>query len=174
MAGYLAAVPCRDDEKMLLGMMERHGTAVKRFCHCLLNDAFLAEDAAQEVFFKAWKGLSSFRGECAEKTWLFRIAVNTCNSMHRGFWARHVERKITLEELPLTIDTPVFRDSAVWDAIQALPTDLKCAVILYYYEELPLKDAAQIMKIGVNTPNTRLRRARKLLQNQLKGWYFDE
>lgn len=170
----LAEVPCRDAEKSLVRMMEAHGTAIKRLCRCLLDDPSLAEDAAQEVFCKAWKALASFRGDCNERTWLCRIAVNTCRSMQRGFWARRVERKITPEDLALRAEASTAWDTTVWDTVQSLPADLKRAVILRYYEEFSLKDAAQILGINANTLNTRLRRARKYLQSRLEGWYFDE
>ena len=170
----LAAVPCRDDENTLIRMMDEHGTAVKRLCFCLLNDPFMAEDAAQETFCKAWKGLASFRGDCDERTWLFRIAVNTCRSMKRGFWARRVERRITPDDLALYAAETNSWDTTVWDTVHSLPSDLKRAIILRYYEELSLKNTAEILGISVNTLNTRLRRARKFLQGRLEGWYFDE
>ncbi len=170
----LAAVPCKDAEQELIRLMEEHGTAVKRLCRCLLNDPFLAEDAAQDVFCKAWKGLAAFRGDCGKRTWLFRIAVNTCKSMSRGFWARRVERRTALEDLVLPAEESAAWDTTVWDAVQSLPADLKRAVILRYYEELSLKDTAQILGTSVNTLNTRLRRARKHLQSRLEGWYFNE
>ena len=168
-----AAAPCKDAEE-LMRMMQTHGTAVKRLCVCLLNDPFLAEDAAQDTFCKAWKALASFRGACSERTWLFRIAVNTCRSMQRGFWAQHVERHTSFEQLALSTEASNAWDTTVWDAVQSLPKDLKQAVVLRYYEELSLKDSAEVLGVGVNTLNTRLRRARALLQRRLEGWYFDE
>ena len=43
-----------------------------------LNDEELAKDLCQETFIKVWKNLSSFRGDSAITTWIFRIATNTC------------------------------------------------------------------------------------------------
>ena len=65
------------DEQAIVQLMNEYGTDIRRLCLCLLNDPFLAEDAAQETFFKAWKSLAGFRGESSRKTWLCRIAVNT-------------------------------------------------------------------------------------------------
>ena len=78
------------DEQAIVHLMTTYGTDIKRLCLCLLNDAYLAEDAAQETFFKAWKHYAGFRGDCSEKTWLSRIAVNTCRSMQRGSWFKSV------------------------------------------------------------------------------------
>ena len=94
------------DEQTLVRLMTAYGTDIKRLCLCLLNDSFLAEDAAQETFVKAWRNLPGFRQECSEKTWLCRIAVNTCRSMQRGFWFRSVithapgEKPVTGTEPP--------------------------------------------------------------------------
>ena len=169
----LAEVPCRDSEKELVRLMAAYGTSVKRLCRCLLNDPTLAEDAAQEVFIKAWRSLDSFRGESSERTWLMRIAVNTCRSMQRAAWFRRVDRRVTPEELPLVAEEAQ-ADATVWNAVQALPRDLKQAVVLRYYEDISLKEAAEALGIGINTLSSRLRRARKRLEKELEGWYFDE
>ena len=59
-------------------LMTRYGTDIKRFCLLQLRDASQAEDAAQDVFIKAWRALSTFRGGSSEKTWLLHIAANAC------------------------------------------------------------------------------------------------
>ena len=174
MESALSAASAKADEQRLVYLMNVHGTDIKRLCLCLLNDPYLAEDAAQETFVKAWKGLAGFRNECAEKTWLYRIAVNTCRSMQRGFWFRSIVTHAP-DQAPETgaVLEPDY-DPTVWNAVQARPDSLKKAVILRYYEGLPLQDTALALGTNVNTLNTRLRKARNLLQDTLKGWYFDE
>lgn len=49
-----------------------------RLCMGYVNDEELAKDLCQETFIKVWKNLSSFRGDSAITTWIFRIATNTC------------------------------------------------------------------------------------------------
>ena len=73
-------------EAALTGLVERHRTTLVRMCCLCLGDASLAEDAAQETFLKAYRALDSFRGECDEKTWLMRIAINTCKDVRRSAW----------------------------------------------------------------------------------------
>ena len=50
-------------------------------CYVYLRDMEQAKDATQETFLKAYKSLASFRGDCSEKSWLVRIAINTCRMM---------------------------------------------------------------------------------------------
>ena len=85
-----------------------------------------------------------------------------------------MERRITPDDLALYAAETNSWDTTVWDTVHSLPSDLKRAIILRYYEELSLKNTAEILGISVNTLNTRLRRARKFLQDRLEGWYFDE
>ncbi len=169
MSHFLAA-----DERTLVHLMTEYGTDIKRLCLCLLNDSYLAEDAAQETFVKAWRNLSGFRNECSEKTWLCKIAVNTCHSMRRGFWSRSVTTHAP-EDMPEgeASQFPEY-DPTVWNTVQALPEPLKSSLILRYYEGLSMQETALALGTNVNTLNTRLRKAKSVLQEKLKGWYFDE
>ena len=88
------------DGDRLEDLMRRYGDALVRMCCLYLNDASLAQDAAQDTFIKAWRNLGQFRGECDERTWLMRIAINTCRDYHRTAWLRHVDRGTPLEALP--------------------------------------------------------------------------
>ena len=162
------------DEQAIVHLMTTYGTDIRRLCLCLLNDSFLAEDAAQETFFKAWKHYTGFRGDCSEKTWLSRIAVNTCRSMQRGSWFKSVFAHAAEETTTREAELPPDYDPTVWNAVQALPDQLKSALVLRYWEGLSLQEAAMTLGTNVNTLNTRIRKAKAILQANLKGWYFDE
>ena len=89
----------RPDERRaaeLSRLMAAYEKDILKLCCLYLQDAGMAEDAAQETFFKAYRALDRFRGECADKTWLVRIAVNTCKDMRRAAWLRFVDRRVTL------------------------------------------------------------------------------
>ena len=64
-----------------------------RTCFLYLRDRTLAEDAVQETFLKAYRSLASFRGECSEKTWLMKIAMNTCCDLRRAHRLRGCVRR---------------------------------------------------------------------------------
>ena len=149
-------------------------TTVYRLALRTLGSREDAEDAAQETFVKAWRSLSGFRHDCSEKTWLCHIAVNTCHSLRRGFWFRSVSTHAP-EDLPeAAAEQAPGYDPTVWNAVQALQEPLKSSLILRYYEGLSLEETALALGTNVNTLNTRLRKARSILQAKLKGWYFDE
>ena len=63
-------------EQTLVQMVNEHQRALLNLCYMYLHDAALAEDAVQETFLKAYRSLERFRGDCGQKTWLMRIAIN--------------------------------------------------------------------------------------------------
>ena len=87
-------------DRWLEGAMARWEQSLLRTCFAYLGDLSLAEDAVQETFLKAWKNLDRFRGEASEKTWLLRIAINTCKDVRRSAWFRRVNRAVSLDSLP--------------------------------------------------------------------------
>lgn len=155
-------------------LMRAYGTDVKRFCTLQLRDAAMAEDAAQEVFFKAWKALKTFRNESSEKTWLMRIALNTCRDYLRSGWFRFTDRKAAPEDLPEESAEFQFEDGTVAGEIAALPPKLKAAILLRYYECMNLQQAADVLRVSLATVKRRLKKANQILRRNLKGWYENE
>ena len=74
------------------GVITRWEKTLLRLCFVILGDEALAQDAVQETFFKAWKNRARFRGDASEKTWLTRIAVNTCRDLNKSAWRRHTDQ----------------------------------------------------------------------------------
>ena len=156
-------------EAALTGLGERHRTALVRMCCLCLGDASLAEDAAQETFLKAYRALDSFRGECDEKTWLMRIAINTCRNMRRSRWTRHVDRRVTPEMLPEASAPFDERDEELTLALMRLPPKQREAVLLRYYQRMSLAQTAQAMGVTVSTVSKQLGRALRSLRGILEG-----
>ncbi|MEG2252621.1 MAG: sigma factor, partial [Clostridia bacterium] len=75
-------------EQAFCQLVTQYQLPLLRMCCIYLHDKSLAEDAVQETFLKAFKAISTFRGECSEKTWLMRIAINTCHDIKRSGWFR--------------------------------------------------------------------------------------
>lgn len=80
--------------------------------------------------FKAWKSYGSFRGEAEEKTWLTRIAINTCKDLTKSAWSRNTDRSVTPENLPEGSAPFDDQDDTVTRAVLALPKDLKEVTLL--------------------------------------------
>lgn len=150
-------------------LIDQFGDDILRLCIAYLGDRQLAEDAFQETFIKAWKHLPSFRGECSLKTWLCRIAVNTCRDLLRSGWFRMWRRSQPVEQLlELQAADEPEKNAAVRDAVLALPGKYREVVVLYYNRNMKLKEMAEALNLPIHTVSTRLRRARGLLEKQLK------
>ena len=154
-------------DAFITGLVNDYQAALLKTCFLYLKDEELARDAVQETFLKAYRACDAFRGECSVKSWLIRIAVNTCRDMRRGAWFRHVDRRVTPDTLPEPAAPIAERDEALTLAVMRLPDKLREAVLRYYYQRLSSAEAA--MALGISQPSLsgRLRRARERLKTEL-------
>ena len=157
-------------EEPLQRMIREHQAQLTRLCYALLHDRDLADDAVQETFLKAWRSMASFRGEASMKTWLSRIAVNTCRDMRRSAWLRFTERRVTPEMLPEPAgDDPASdADRELTAAVMSLPPRLREVVMLYYFEELSMPEIAGALGVSHQAVSDRLARARRKLRDELE------
>ena len=112
-------------EEKLERMVGLYQLPLLRLCYAYLHDEELAKDAVQETFIKAYRNLNRFDGKSSEKTWLNRIAINTCKDMCKSGWFRHMDRRITPDMLPETETRPEEKDESLTIAIMDLPANLK-------------------------------------------------
>lgn len=156
-----------EKEQTLLRLVTAYETELLRLCCVILGDPHLAQDAVQETFFKVYRTLDRFRGECSEKTWITRIAVNTCRDMKRQRWFRFIDRSVSADMLP---DTPIpcpQEQSELFLDIINLSEKHKEVILLHYYQQLSLEETAQALHISKRTVSYRLDKARALLRMEL-------
>ena len=147
---------------------------ILHLCFAYLGDTALAEDAVQETFFKAWRHYDGFRGESDEKTWLMRIAMNTCRDLLKSSWARNTDRSVTPNQLPEGSVPFGERDDTVTRAVMSLPPRLREAVLLRWYQGLSLKEMTGVLHLPRSTVNYRLKKAKTMLKGKLEDWYYEE
>ena len=147
----------------------QYQTSLLRLCYVQLQDQALAEDAVQETFLKAYKGFDSFRGDSSEKTWLTRIAVNTCRDFQRGGWFKHTDRRVTPDMLPVGTVQPDTEDLDLSLAVMKLPRKMREAILLYYYQDMSTEEIAETLGIAQSSVSNRLRRGREKLRKLLEG-----
>jgi len=169
-----------DVARVLAGDMEAFEGIVRRWQHRLVNIAWrfcrdreTAQDMAQEAFVKAFRSLATFRGESAFSTWLTAIAVNTYRSWLRAeglpllpLPAFETIRIVSGNAMPLRRLEARERDEAVRRAVVTLPARYREAILMYYFEEKDLAEAARILGIGEGTLKARLHRGRELLKRR--------
>ena len=156
-------------EHTLNRLISQYHTPILRMCCVILRDPAATEDAVQETFLKAYRSLTTFRRESSEKTWLTAIALNVCRDMRKSAWWRHMERRVTPEELPIAAPQQDPDALALGQAIANLPEKYRDAVLLYYYQDMTLTEAAQALKTSPTTLSKRLAHARNLLRAELEA-----
>ncbi|SEM84619.1 RNA polymerase sigma-70 factor, ECF subfamily [Lihuaxuella thermophila] len=121
-------------------------------------------DAIQETILKAYQGIDRLKRPAYFKTWLIRILINQCNEMIRK------NKKIyLLEEIKETYSANAELEKIeLREAVNKLEADQRIVVFLHYFEDISLKDIADMLDIPVNTVKTRLHRARRALANMLE------
>jgi RNA polymerase sigma-70 factor, ECF subfamily len=141
-----------------------------------------AEDIAQEAFIKAYRALPQFRGDSAFYTWLYRIAINTAKnavvSRDRSPIEYNLDRSndesYDMQGRMKDSETPeglVLTDeirSIVNAAIDALPEDLRTAIVLRELEGLSYEEIAATMDCPVGTVRSRIFRAREAIDRRLR------
>lgn len=162
-------------EQILDRLMREYGDSVFRMCFLYLKDYHLAEDATQETFMKAMRSYDSFLHNSKEKTWLIRIAINTCKNVMRTRWFRFPMMDIEEQQyldIQNSIEELIEKDS-ISSAIMSLKRKDRELIILYYYQELSVKEISVIMNKKENAINQQLRRARKKLKDYLKEELYE-
>lgn len=157
-------------------LVDRHKDFVysvirSHFAHC----AEEAEDAAQEVFLKAFRGLGGYRGDASFATWLYRITLNHLADLHR-------RRKpaIPLEEIdpkhpgvaaagdPEEIALARERRLALRRSLAELPESYRRVIYLYHCAGLSYAEIGRRLKLSERSVETRLYRAKKMLRAKLE------
>ena len=157
------------EEEALERLVERYQLPLLRLCCAYLRDAELAKDAVQETFVKAYRNLEAFRHGASEKTWLTRIAINTCKDMRKSGWFRHVDRQATLDMLPEPAAPVPEEDGRLTAAILNLPVKLREAALLCWLQGMTYTEAADALGISHQAVSSRLNRARQRLRRALEG-----
>ena len=146
-----------------------------------LSDAGEVEDVTQEAFIKAYRALGKFRGDSAFYTWLYRIAANAAKN-HLVAKGRRPGADATIEDAEGFDEGGMLSDSAspealamggelaevVESALNALPDELKAALMLREFDGLSYDDIADVLGCPVGTVRSRIFRAREAIDQRVK------
>jgi len=151
-------------EKQLIHLMEQYEESLIRMCAVYLRDVQLAEDAVQETFIKVYKNLQTFRGDGSEKSWIMRIAMNTCHDIRRSRWFKLIDPRYTLDTLPEASEPFKQEEEDLVEELMQLPHKLREVVLLYYYQDMTVAEIADSLGIAQSTVSGRMKRARDKLR----------
>lgn len=142
----------------------------------LIRNREEAEDAAQEIFMKCYRSLNSYHHQSAFATWLYRIAYNhSIDALKKKNRKQYTEMKEGIADSVIATNAADekidFKEVQllVKQAIHRLSPDEQVIITLYYYDDLPVRDIAEIMGITENNVKIKLYRIRGRLLELLKS-----
>jgi RNA polymerase sigma-70 factor (ECF subfamily) len=157
-------------ERAFVRLFEENRARLLRFCAGFLGSTADAEDLLQVILVNVWNGLPAFRGDAAETTWVYRIAVNTA-LMHRRKHEREARATTPLAGVPEpAAPMAVAEDERLARLRGAIATlgvqDRLCITLLL--DDLTYKEIAEVTGMTVNHVGVRISRARKRLEALMK------
>jgi len=172
----------RGNTSAFRGIVQRYKGLVFRLSLSYLNDPEEAEDACQEIFFKAFRSLRAFSLERRFLPWLYAVAGNYLRTRFNR--ARRRDGKIVhaeMESLPAGKDSDppdlFLREESrrkIETAVASLPSNVRDAVHLYYFEGMSVEQVSLALGVGRENVKSRLLRARKKLKASLSEQATDE
>ena len=158
-------------------LIERHQQNVYSLGLSFFKNSDDAADFTQEVFIKAYMGLSGFQGRSRFSTWLYRIAYNTgINSIHRRqeFLSLASESEEEAEDIELpapdNVEAELLRKhsmAAVREAMEELPERFRICLELYFFYDRSYEEITVITGFPLNTVKSHIFRAKQLLRTRL-------
>lgn len=167
----------RGDLDAFNGLVTAYEGTVYSLCYRLLGQRQAAEDATQEAFLAAWRGIGGLRGD-AFRPWLLRIAANACRDELR----RRARRPSASLDVALAEGTPEPADPAPSPEASALRTEARgrleallaqlsaeqrLALLLRDVEGLDYAEIAFVMRTSLGTVKSRIARGRGRLRQLL-------
>lgn len=173
----------RGDKQAFGLLVSKYQRKLARLLSRMIRDPAEVEDVAQEAFIKAYRALPSFRGDSAFYTWLYRIGINTAKNylVSQGRRAP-TSTEIDSEEAEGYEEGDLLRDNdtperllmtkqigeTVNAAMEALPEELKTAIVLREIEGLSYDEIATVMDCPIGTVRSRIFRARESIAERLR------
>ena len=128
------------------------------------KSAFDADDIFQEVFLRLSRQ-KPFDSEEHRKAWLIRVTVNCCNSHFTAPWRQRITSLDDMEEIAVDMEE---RDFDVYRQVLALPQMYREVILLFYYEEMSIREIAEALQLTEENVKKRLSRARQKLKLSLE------
>lgn len=153
-----------DSREHFSALVRDHSRSMFRAARAILDCDADAEDAVGEAVLLAWQGFPKLKNQDAARCWLLKITVHCAYDQRRG-----QRRVVYMDDLSQTAgDAPFPEPSGLWDAVLRLPEDQRLAVMLYYYEDLPVAEISKTLGVPQGTVKSRLSRGRKRLRALLR------
>jgi RNA polymerase sigma factor RpoE len=171
------------DKRAFDQLVSKYQRKLGRLLSRFVRDSAEVEDVSQEAFIKAYRALSSFRGDSAFYTWLYRIGINTAKNylVSQGRRAP-TTTEFDTDEAETFDDATQLRDintpesllltkqigETINCAMDSLPEELRTAIVLREIDGMSYEEIAGIMDCPIGTVRSRIFRAREAVAAKLR------
>lgn len=163
-------------EQFLEQLIHEYSQSVLWISYTYVKEQQLAEEVMQDVFLTCFHKIGSFQNRSSIKTWIYRVTVNKCKDQLRKktikrFLAKSeqgLEDYGVNELYPESIMLEKAKNKLLTDRVMSLPVKLKEVILMFYFNEMQVKEIAEIVNIKENTVKSRLSRGRLRLKKMYK------
>lgn len=148
------------DNEAFLVLINENKLNIYRVARGILSNEHDIEDAIQNTIIKAYEKINTLKKNEFFRTWLVRILINECNEI-----IRRNKRVVSINESNHEERyNDCYENIDLTKAINSLSEELRVTTVLFYFEDMSIKDIASILNIPNGTVRSRLSRARKILR----------
>ena len=158
------------EERRFNELYQAYAGDVLRVSYFYLGDRHKAEDVTQDVFLRLIRTNPALvPGK--EKAWLLTVALNRCRDLWRESWFKRVvlgSPQLETKSAPDRLEDEIERQE-LREAVRKLPAGFREVVLLHYFQGYGIAEISQMLDVPEGTISSRLSRARKKLEELLKG-----
>ena len=148
------------DNEAFLELINENKLNIYRVARGILSNEHDIEDAIQNTIIKAYEKINTLKKNEFFRTWLVRILINECNEI-----IRKNKRIVSINESNHEEKyNDYYENIDLTNAINSLSEELRVTTVLFYFEDMSIKDIASVLNIPNGTVRSRLSRARKILR----------
>ena len=148
------------DNEAFLELINENKLNIYRVARGILSNEHDIEDAIQNTIIKAYEKINTLKKNEFFRTWLVRILINECNEI-----IRKNKRIVSINESNHEEKyNDYYENIDLTNAINSLSEELRITTVLFYFEDMSIKDIASVLNIPNGTVRSRLSRARKILR----------
>lgn len=145
-------------------LVNRYQRSLFAAVYSLCKNADDANDIVQETFIQYLTSDTDFYDENHIRAWLIRVAINKTKNLFRSGW----NRKVLLTDTDQANVAAETNDSYVFDKVMGLPDNYRIVIHLFYYEDMSVREIAEVLGITEGNVKMRLSRGRNMLKKLLE------
>lgn len=156
------------DNQRFDDLYQKYASIVFRTAYNFLLNKDDAEDIVQEVFIKYFISNKAFNDDNHEKAWILTVTANLSKNVLRSKSRQNLELDDTIKIVDHKFDKAITNHLDLEEAMIRLTANQRLVIYLFYYEQIPIKNIAKIMKSNENTVKSHLLRAKSKMKTYLE------